>query len=298
MRSNRSESHGTLCICPAPAGQRPGADLTLTSPGEAEKARRFHSGLPGYAPTPLVSLDGLAHSLGVSKIWIKDESKRFGLNAFKALGGSYAMARCLSEKLGKPLEEMSFEELCAPAARRALGDITFVTATDGNHGRGWPGRPGCWARRRWSTCPRGARRSGWRTSAPRGAQAEITEYNYDDAVRLANRMAEEHGWILIQDTAWPGYEEIPAHIMQGLYHFGRRDPPAAGGAGGGEAHPSVSPGGGGQLRRCGAGLLYLPYGGRSGRSPPSWSQTGPTACSAPPRPTTGRCTSSLGTWTA
>ena len=95
-----------------PRGQRPGADLTLTSPGEAEKARRFHSGLPGYAPTPLVSLDGLAHSLGVSKIWIKDESKRFGLNAFKALGGSYAMARCLSEKLGKPLEEMSFEELC------------------------------------------------------------------------------------------------------------------------------------------------------------------------------------------
>ncbi len=71
MRSNRSESHGTLCICPAPAGQRPGADLTLTSPGEAEKARRFHSGLPGYAPTPLVSLDGLAHSLGVSKIWIR-----------------------------------------------------------------------------------------------------------------------------------------------------------------------------------------------------------------------------------
>ena len=78
----------------------------------------------------------------MSKIWIKDESKRFGLNAFKALGGSYAMARCLSEKLGKPLEEMSFEELCAPAARRALGDITFVTATDGNHGRGvaWAAR--------------------------------------------------------------------------------------------------------------------------------------------------------------
>ena len=58
-----------------PRGQRPGADLTLISPGEAEKARRFHSGLPGYAPTPLVSLDGLAHSLGVSKIWIKDAAR-------------------------------------------------------------------------------------------------------------------------------------------------------------------------------------------------------------------------------
>ncbi len=193
-----------------PRGQRPGADLTLTSPGEAERpaastaacrAMPYSAGIPGR-PGPQ---SGRVQDLD------QDES---GLNAFKALGGSYAMARCLSEKLGKPLEEMSFEELCAPAARRALGDITFVTATDGNHGRGvaWAAR--CWARRRWSTCPRGARRSGWRTSAPR-AQAEITEYNYDDAVRLANRMAEEHGWILIQDTAWPGKEESPAHIMQG-----------------------------------------------------------------------------------
>lgn len=198
-----------------PRGQRPGADLTLTSPGEAEKARRFHSGLPGYAPTPLVSLDGLAHSLGVSKIWIKDESKRFGLNAFKALGGSYAMARCLSEKLGKPLEEMSFEELCAPAARRALGDITFVTATDGNHGRGvaWAAR--LLGQKAVVYMPKGSAAERLENIRAQGAQAEITEYNYDDAVRLANRMAEEHGWILIQDTAWPGYEEIPAWIMEG-----------------------------------------------------------------------------------
>lgn len=197
-----------------PRGQRPGADLTLTSPGEAEKARRFHSGLPGYAPLRWYPLDGLAHSLGVSKIWIKDESKRFGLNAFKALGGSYAMARCLSEKLGKPLEEMSFEELCAPAARRALGTSPSSlppTETTAASGLGGPAA----GQKAVVYSPRGARRSGWRTSAPRAPQAEITEYNYDDAVRLANRMAEEHGWILIQDTAWPGYEEIPAHIMQG-----------------------------------------------------------------------------------
>ena len=269
-----------------PRGQRPGADLTLTSPGEAERARRFHSGLPGYAPTPLVSLDGLAHSLGVSKIWIKDESKRFGLNAFKALGGSYAMARCLSEKLGKPLEEMSFEELCAPAARRALGDITFVTATDGNHGRGvaWAAR--LLGQKAVVYMPKGSAAERLENIRAQGAQAEITEYNYDDAVRLANRMAEEHGWILIQDTAWPGYEEIPAHIMQGYTTLAaetlqtagleaactaaevgcntfllEKGETAAGGAGGGEAHPSVSPGGGGQLRRCGAGLLYLRMGG-------------------------------------
>ena len=276
-----------------PRGQRPGADLTLTSPGEAEKARRFHSGLPGYAPTPLVSLDGLAHSLGVSKIWIKDESKRFGLNAFKALGGSYAMARCLSEKLGKPLEEMSFEELCAPAARRALGDITFVTATDGNHGRGvaWAAR--LLGQKAVVYMPKGSAAERLENIRAQGAQAEITEYNYDDAVRLANRMAEEHGWILIQDTAWPGYEEIPAHIplwpprpSSSWRSRGRRGPPICFSRRGWAASP---------VRRWAS---LPPYGGRSGRSPPSWSQTGPTACSAPPRPTTGRCTSSPGTWTA
>ena len=196
-------------------GEKPAASLALTGVEQAEHTRRFHSGLPGYRPTPLVERKALAEKLGVGNIWVKDESHRFGLNAFKALGGSYAMGRYLSKKLGKPLEELTFEELCSEPARRALGEITFVTATDGNHGRGvaWSAR--LLGHKSVVYMPKGSALERLENIRAQGAQAEITEFNYDDAVRLANRQAQEKGWVLVQDTAWPGYEEIPAHIMQG-----------------------------------------------------------------------------------
>lgn len=196
-------------------GGKPAAPLTLTSPEQAEKTARFHRGLPGYAPTPLVTLDAFASKVGVGKVWVKDESKRFGLNAFKALGGSYAMGEYLAGKLGVPVDDTTFAKLSAPQAKERLGEITFVTATDGNHGRGVA----------WSACllgqksvvymPKGSAAERLENIRAQGADAEITEYNYDDAVRLADRMAKERGWVLVQDTAWPGYEQVPAHIMQG-----------------------------------------------------------------------------------
>ena len=196
-------------------GEKPAASLELTGVEQAEKTSRFHSGLPGYQPTPLVERKALAEKLGVGTIWVKDESHRFGLNAFKALGGSYAMGQYLAGKLGKPLEELTFEQLCAQPARRALGEITFVTATDGNHGRGvaWSAR--LLGHKSVVYMPKGSAPERLENIRAQGAQAEITEFNYDDAVRLANRQAREKGWVLVQDTAWPGYEEIPAHIMQG-----------------------------------------------------------------------------------
>ena len=103
----------------------------------AENARRvvhFHQSFPGYTPTPLARLSALAERLGVASLCVKDESKRFGLNAFKALGGSYAMGRYISEKLG--LSEMDYAALTSDANRAKLGPQTFITATDGNHGRG------------------------------------------------------------------------------------------------------------------------------------------------------------------
>lgn len=202
-------------------GEKAPAPLRLTALDQAEKTSRFHSGLPGYEPTPLVSRDALAEKLGVSKIWVKDESKRFGLNAFKALGGSYAIGQYLAGKLGKPIEALTFEELCSPQAKRALGEITFVTATDGNHGRGvaWSAR--LLGQKSVVYMPKGSAQERLENIRAQGAQAEITQYNYDDAVRLADRMAHEHGWVLVQDTAWPGYEEIPAHIMQGYTTLAR-----------------------------------------------------------------------------
>ena len=202
-------------------GTRPGAPLELTSPEQAEKTARFHAGLPGYAPTPLVTLDALARKLGVERVWIKDESKRFGLNAFKALGGSYAMGVYLAQKLGEPLEKLSFEQLCSPQARRAIGEVTFVTATDGNHGRGvaWSAR--LLGQKAVVYMPKGSAQERLENIRAQGAQAEITPYNYDGAVRLADKMGRENGWVLVQDTAWPGYEEIPAHIMQGYTTLAR-----------------------------------------------------------------------------
>lgn len=187
----------------------------LTSYETVSPAHRFHAGIDGYCPTPLVSLEQQAKRLGLGALLVKDESKRFGLNAFKVLGGSYAIAKYLCGKLELPMDEQAFTRLCAPEAKAVLGEITFVTATDGNHGRGvaWAARE--FGHRAVVYMPKGTAPERLENIRKLGAEAEIMPFNYDDAVRHANRMAEERGWILVQDTAWPGYEEIPTHIMQG-----------------------------------------------------------------------------------
>ena len=105
----------------------------------AQKIRAYHKTFPMYAPTPLVSLEDTAKLLGVKGLYVKDESKRFGLNAFKALGGSWAIANYLKEQLGLD-GELTFDALKAALADRE--PMTFITATDGNHGRGvaWTAR--------------------------------------------------------------------------------------------------------------------------------------------------------------
>ncbi len=173
---------------------------------EAKKALHFHESLPGYGPTPLRSLSGLAEHLGLKGLYVKDESFRFGLNAFKGLGGSYALAMVIGERLGIAPEE---------ASHVPEGSFTFVTATDGNHGRGV-----AWAAKNLGQkavvyMPKGSAEERLQNIRRLGAEAEITEYNYDDTVRFAAKQAEEQGWILVQDTAWEGYETIPTWIMQG-----------------------------------------------------------------------------------
>lgn len=145
------------------------AALSHTDAQSVQRAMNFHRTIPGYEPTPLVSLPALARELGVAKLWVKDESKRFGLNAFKALGGSWAIARWMGEKLGLEGDELTFPALTEPKAREKLGEVTFVTATDGNHGRGvaWAAR-GTGLPGRWSISPRGAPRNGWTIFWPWG----------------------------------------------------------------------------------------------------------------------------------
>lgn len=179
------------------------------------KVATFHRSIEGYAPTPLVELRHLAADLGVKSILVKDESYRFGLNAFKALGGSYAIANYLAQRLGLDISELPYERLISDDVRAQLGDVTFITATDGNHGRGvaWT------AQKLRQKCvvhmPKGSAAERLENIRALGADADITELNYDDTVRLCNEEAEANGWVLVQDTSWPGYENIPKTIIQG-----------------------------------------------------------------------------------
>jgi diaminopropionate ammonia-lyase len=182
---------------------------------EIGKARKFHESFPQYTKTPLTSLDNLAEKLGVGGIYLKDESYRFGLNAFKVLGGSFAMGKYMAGKLGKDISELGFEKLTSEEVRKELGEITFVTATDGNHGRGVAWTANQLKQKSVVYMPKGSSITRLNNIKAEGADASITDMNYDDAVRLAAENAEKYGWLVVQDTAWEGYEEIPTWIMQG-----------------------------------------------------------------------------------
>jgi diaminopropionate ammonia-lyase len=192
-----------------------GVPLDEFSPAEAKRVRSFHQSFREYAPTPLIGLDNLAKDLGLGSILLKDESKRLGLNSFKGLGGSYAIGRILAEKLGRPIDGLTGDALASPAIRAQLGENTFVTATDGNHGRGVAWTAQQLGMKAMVFMPKGSARARAEAIRATGAGCAITEYTYDDAVRHAARYAEEHGGILVQDTAWDGYEDIPRWIMQG-----------------------------------------------------------------------------------
>ncbi|AYD07171.1 diaminopropionate ammonia-lyase [Clostridioides difficile] len=183
---------------------------------EITKVRNFHKSFPQYKETPLANLEGLAKKLGVAGVYVKDESYRFGLNAFKVLGGSYSMGRYLAQRLDTDISELGYDKLTSKEIKEKLGEITFFTATDGNHGRGVAWTANKLGQKSVILMPKGSSEFRLNKIKGEGADASITDLNYDDAVRLANDYAEadDHG-VMVQDTAWDGYEEIPAWIMQG-----------------------------------------------------------------------------------
>lgn len=181
----------------------------------AKRALAFHRSFPEYEETPLVRLEQLAEKLGVERIFIKDESYRFGLNAFKVLGGSYCIGRDIGNRLGIRQEDLSYKKICAENVKAQLGQLTYVTATDGNHGRGIAWTANRLGHKSVVYMPKGSAAERLEHIRKLGADASITELNYDDAVRHAKDMAERHGWIMVQDTAWEGYETVPGWIMEG-----------------------------------------------------------------------------------
>ncbi len=185
----------------------------LLPDGITEKARAFHAQMPGYEMTPLKRLSNLALRLGLGSIWVKDESARMRLNAFKSLGGSFAIYRFICQKVGRP--NLSFAELMSDEVRASLGDITFTSATDGNHGKGL-----AWAARKLGfPCViyvhKNTSQARIDAIAEFDAEVRVVDGNYDDAVRQCERDARANGWQVISDTSWPGYEEVPMAVMQG-----------------------------------------------------------------------------------
>jgi diaminopropionate ammonia-lyase len=190
--------------------------MVLVNEAEAQRAYRFHRSFPQYTETPLVSLDRLAARLGVRGFWVKDESSRFALNAFKALGGSYAIARVMAERLGVDIGALDYASLVSDETKKKLGDITFYTATDGNHGRGVAWAASRFRQKAVVLMPKGSSAVRLANIRKEGADASITDLNYDNTVRLVSETAgKDPNGVLVQDTAWPGYEKIPAWIMQG-----------------------------------------------------------------------------------
>ena len=198
----------------------PKYNLDFLNLESAKKVQSFHASFPVYKETPLVELKHTAKSMGLGNIYIKDESYRFGLNAFKVLGGSYAIGNYLAKRLGKSITEMPYEKLVSGEIKRELGDITFVTATDGNHGRGVAWTAKQLQKKSVVYMPKGSAEERLMNIRAEGADASITDLNYDEAVRLANSQAEQKGWVMVQDTAWEGYEDIPGWIMQGYGTMG------------------------------------------------------------------------------
>ena len=169
---------------------------------EPKEIADFHETI-GNKETPLVKLPGLAKRLGIGNLFLKDESHRFGLNAFKVLGASYAMYRQLEKK---------------PQIK------IFCTATDGNHGRAvaWMARK--LERKALIYMPQGTVPARVRAIEKEGAEVLLIDQGYDIAVKMANarvndgnKTSENHSWALIQDTAWNGYEEVPLDIMRGYW---------------------------------------------------------------------------------
>jgi diaminopropionate ammonia-lyase len=182
-------------------------------------AASFHRQLPGYAPTPLAELPALAAELGVDRLFAKDESARFDLGAFKFLGASWAGFRAVAARSGyggpAGLDGLR-AHLLTRAGAAAAGGLALVTATDGNHGRavartarllGLPARV---------YVPKSVPGAVIDRISGEGAQVTLTDEEYDGTVAAARAdAAADGGAVLVQDTAWPGYEEVPGWIVDG-----------------------------------------------------------------------------------
>ncbi|HEY0648023.1 MAG TPA: diaminopropionate ammonia-lyase [Phenylobacterium sp.] len=177
------------------------------------------SACPRYAPTPLISLPGAAQRSGVAEVRYKDESGRFGLGSFKALGGAYAVARLLAEEVSRALgRPVGLAELARGEHAELTRRLTVVCASDGNHGRAVAAGAKVFRTRAVIYFHEGV--SDGREAAVRTLGAEVvrTKGVYDESVRLAGEAAVREGWLVVSDTAAEPAGEtagVPLMVMEG-----------------------------------------------------------------------------------
>lgn len=190
---------------PSPSADQPlwranRRDRSWVAPEPDPRALAHHRTLDGYRPTPLVELPALAAQLGVGRVFAKDESQRLGLPAFKALGAAWAVHRALAEHAGTHPGE---------------GSVTLVTATDGNHGRALARFARLAGQAATVLVPRGVHPHAVAAIRSEGADVVAVDGDYDDAVRAAAATADALGGILVQDSSWEGYVDVPSWIVDG-----------------------------------------------------------------------------------
>lgn len=179
----------------------------------ATDPRGFHRKLPGYEPSPLRRAPRLEHQLGLGRVWVKDESSRLGLPAFKVLGASWAVFREASAQLGRePVKWTSIEQL--RAAFSPLRPRRLATATDGNHGRAVARVARLLGFSATIFMPAGSAAARVRAIESEGATVMLVDGSYDEAVERARGEASER-CLVVSDTSWEGYTKIPAWVAEG-----------------------------------------------------------------------------------
>ena len=170
----------------------------------------FHKSIEGYAPTPLVSLNSLAKKLNVGNIYVKDESQRFGIKAFKALGASYAIFRTINGKWRNNYgSELKANEFFNADIKNKLGEFTFCAATDGNHGKAVAWTANKLKQRAIIYMPANTAKSRIENIYSENGEVVLVDGTFDDCVTKVAEESAKNGWQVISDTAYPGYMDIP-----------------------------------------------------------------------------------------
>jgi diaminopropionate ammonia-lyase len=177
------------------------------------RATRFHRSMPGYRCSEVVEAPGAAEQLGLERLHVKLETERFGLPAFKILGASWATCRALCALAGHDEPVCALDEL--REVTRTLGrDLALVAATDGNHGRAVARMARLLDLDAHIVMPAGTAAARADAITAEGAHVEIVRGSYDDAVRASAALADERH-LVISDTSWPGYEQVPGWVADG-----------------------------------------------------------------------------------